>query len=73
MVELLRFEVVVLGGGVSQAGEALLNRVRKEMQRVRSDPSTEGKPRLMTASLGNAAGIVGAGMMAIELAHARKA
>lgn len=73
MVELLRFEVVVLGGGVSQAGEALLSRVRKEMQRVRSDPSTEGKPRLMTASLGNAAGIVGAGMMAIELAHARKA
>lgn len=68
MVTLLRFEVVVFGGGVSHAGEALLRRVRDQVYNHCPAMARQTHPRIMCAQLGNAAGIIGAGMLAMELA-----
>lgn len=68
MVTLLRFEVVVFGGGVSHAGEALLRRVRDQVYNHCTAMGRQTHPRIMCAQLGNAAGIIGAGMLALELA-----
>lgn len=68
MVTLLRFEVVVFGGGVSHAGEALLRRVRDQVYNHCPAMGRQTHLRIMCAQLGNAAGIIGAGMLALELA-----
>lgn len=55
-------EMVVLGGGVSQAGEFLLNGIREKLPRYllyKDLPS----PEIRLARLGNEAGIIGAAML----------
>jgi glucokinase len=52
-------EVVVVGGGVSAAGDLLLGPAREESQR-RSLPSSGSVARLVIAELGNDAGVLGA-------------
>lgn len=57
-------DVVVIGGGVSAAGEMLIGPARDEYQR-RALPPTRRAP-LVAAQMGNDAGMVGAGIMAAE-------
>lgn len=57
-------DVVVIGGGVSAAGELLLGPARDEYQR-RALPPTRRAP-LVVAELGKDAGMVGAGVLAAE-------
>ncbi len=51
-------DIIVLGGGVSRAGEPLLTRVREQYARV-AFPACRGTP-IVLASLGNDAGMYGA-------------
>lgn len=57
-------DVVVIGGGVSAAGELLIGPARHEYQR-RALPPTRRAP-LVVAELGKDAGMVGAGVLAAE-------
>jgi glucokinase len=56
-------EVIVLGGGVSGAGQYLLNRITEE---VRGNKNYRDLPiaKIVLAELGNKAGIIGAAMIA---------
>ena len=57
-------DVVVIGGGLSAAGELLLGPARDEYQ-LRALPPTRRAP-LVAAQMGNDAGMVGAGILAAE-------
>jgi len=59
--------LVVLGGGISRAGDTLLAPVRAELDRLLAWRSA---PRLVTASLGTEAGRIGAGILAFQRADA---
>lgn len=62
MLFLLDPEAVLLGGGVSRAGDFLLRAVREKLPRIAM--GVERKlPRLGVAALGNEAGILGAAML----------
>jgi glucokinase len=62
-VQVLNPDVVVIGGGVGQAGEALLAPVRERLARY-AQPSHVRELRVVPAALGNRAGVVGAGLLA---------
>ncbi len=64
-VQTVNPEVVVVGGGVAQAGEALLAPLRAAIARY-AQPSHTRTLRIVPAALGNRAGVVGAGLMAWE-------
>ncbi|WP_282936031.1 ROK family protein [Paenibacillus sp. RC67] len=56
-------EVIVIGGGVAEAGEALLDEVRKEVAR-RAMPSFMDDVQIVPAYRGNWSGMIGAGLQA---------
>lgn len=56
-------EVIVLGGGVAEAGEVLLDEVRKEVAR-RTMPSLLQDVKIVPAYRGNWSGMIGAGLQA---------
>ena len=65
MLSTLDPEIVVIGGGVALAGDILFDRVKEKLKDI-AFPSTLENLRLVTATLGNDAGILGAaylGMM----------
>lgn len=64
-VNLLDPEVVVIGGGVSNAGEALLVPLRAAVARYTLESLRDGV-RIVGAALGERAGVVGAGLAAWE-------
>jgi glucokinase len=66
-VLLLDPEVVVVGGGVSNAGEALLDPLRSAVTRYALESLRDGV-RIVGAALGERAGVVGAGLAAWEAA-----
>ncbi len=55
-------DIVVLGGGVSRAGDFLLDAVRSGLKRYQMYKTLPG-PRVELAQLGNEAGIIGAAML----------
>ncbi|MDQ1082244.1 MULTISPECIES: copper homeostasis protein CutC [Microbacterium] len=59
-------EVIVLGGGVAQAGDVLVDPLRA---RLAAALAWRDAPRLVTAALGSHAGRVGAAMLAFEAAQ----
>ncbi len=59
-------EVIVLGGGVAQAGNAFLEPLR---ERLTAALAWREAPRLTTAALGTHAGRIGAAMLAFEAAQ----
>ncbi len=59
LVNLFAPDVVVLGGGVAAAGEVLFGAVREEVRRRALTPANE-QVKIVSAALGNNAGIVGA-------------
>lgn len=56
-------QVVVIGGGVSKAGDQLLNELRKPFKRF-SIPKIAKETELKIATLGNDAGVIGAAWLA---------
>ncbi|GAB3973673.1 ROK family protein [Plantactinospora veratri] len=60
---LLDPEVIVLGGGLSHAGEALLGPVRTE---VLDRLTFHREPRILRASFGDEAGCLGVGLLALD-------
>ncbi|MER7394590.1 ROK family protein [Streptomyces sp. NPDC000151] len=63
-------DVLVLGGGLSQAGDQLLVPLRRHLERR---VAFQVLPDLVRASLGERAGRVGAGLLAWDLLHAGRA
>jgi glucokinase len=64
-VNILNPEVVVVGGGVAQAGEALMAPLRAAVARYALATHRQGL-RVVPAALGERAGVVGAGLLAWE-------
>lgn len=63
VVQVVNPDVVVIGGGVANAGEAWLEAVRAAVRRC-AQPSHLRGLRIVPALLGNRAGVVGAGLFA---------
>ena len=59
LLNVLDPEIVVVGGGVSLAGDILFNKVKERLKRY-AFPSTTENLKIVAASLGNDAGILGA-------------
>jgi glucokinase len=64
-------EVIVLGGGVADAGDGFLQSIDKEMRR-RALPASVQNLRVVRAQLGNDAGVVGAISLAVDALAARE-
>lgn len=60
-VTLLGSEVVVLGGGLAEAGDLLLDPIR---ERLDAELTFQRHPRVVRAALGDQAGCLGAGLLA---------
>jgi glucokinase len=63
IVSILNPEMIVLGGGLFQAGELLLGPVRKEFKRW-AQPLAAKKVRIVPSALGEDAGLFGAAKLA---------
>ena len=66
IVNLLRPQVVIVGGGVSNEGEALLRPVRKFVYKNILAPNDYAPLEIVRASLGNDAGMFGAAAYAMD-------
>ena len=64
-VSLLNPSVIVIGGGMSEAGDPLLAGVREVVYR-RSLPLATAQLRIVQASSGDLSGVVGAAVMVID-------
>jgi glucokinase len=58
-------DVVVIGGGLAQAGEPLFSRVRAALERY-ALPSHRRGLRVVPAALGEQAGVIGAGLLGAQ-------
>ncbi len=65
LINLLNPEMIVIGGGLSAAGELLLEPARAEAEE-RTYPQTFSNCRIVTSKLGNNAGIIGAALFALN-------
>jgi glucokinase len=65
MINLLNLEACIIGGGISAAGEPLLEAVRKHMPSF-TWPNLLRNARVLLAEFGNDAGTAGAAAMAIQ-------
>ncbi len=66
VIRLLNPELVVLGGGVSQAGPMLLNPVREYLKEL-SSPTISYSTQVLLATLGNHSPLYGAAALALEI------
>ena len=66
LVNVLDPEIVILGGGIVNAGDALLNPLREWMDRLEWRP-TGSRVRIVTATLGELAGAWGAAANALHI------
>lgn len=64
LVNIFQPEIICLGGGISKAGEFLTAPVQKMMARESYTRMSKRRPKIVTASLGNDAGIIGAALLA---------
>jgi glucokinase len=64
LVDLLDPEVVVVGGGLAQAGEALLGPVRRSFHDLVLAPHQRGRVSIVAATFGPEAGAIGAALLA---------
>lgn len=60
IINVLRPELIILGGGVSHAGDFLLDLIRKKLPQYIFAYDVVGGPEVKCAELGNDAGIIGA-------------
>lgn len=66
IVNLLRPQVIILGGGVSNQGENLLAPLRVKVAKYCYASKLIDPPQLVKATLGNDAGIIGAAMLGLN-------
>ena len=69
LVAVLDPEVIVVGGGVSEAGDLLLDPARRRLAASVTGAEVRPLPRIVPALMGNDAGVIGAAMLA--RGHAR--
>ena len=67
--QVLNPDVIVIGGGVAQAGEKLFAPLRSALERYTLASHRE-QLRLVPAALGEQAGVIGAGLLAWQAQHA---
>lgn len=63
----LRPQVVILGGGLSHAGELLFNPLGKIVDSLYFSTNEGGAPPILRAELGNDAGIIGAALFGVSI------
>ncbi len=63
LVNILRPDAIVIGGGVSRQGDALMKPLDEKLRELVYASDTLGLPVVCAASLGNDAGIIGAAML----------
>lgn len=66
IINVFQPELICVGGGISKAGELLIAPVRSRMARESYTRMSRRQPKIVTASLGNEAGIIGAALLAAE-------
>ena len=69
LVAVLDPEVIVIGGGASRAGESLLEPTRGSMADSLEGAGFRSLPPVVSAGLGEDAGLIGAALAAAEAAH----
>lgn len=67
IVNLFRPQVIIIGGGVSAQDEVLLSPLREKLKKYCYASEFIPVPRVVRASLGNDAGIIGAALLGLEL------
>ncbi|HEY8692149.1 MAG TPA: ROK family protein, partial [Chloroflexota bacterium] len=70
LIHLLSPEVVVIGGGVAQAGELLFGPVKERVRRNAMESTTRGV-RIVPPGLGQDAGLVGAVTLAMRQSNSK--
>lgn len=65
MVTLLRPQAIIIGGGISNAGEYLLEPLRKLVSTTIYAHDILGSPPIVKAQLGNDAGVIGAALLGV--------
>lgn len=65
VISLLNPEIVILGGGVSEAGDVILKPV-EEIAKAHAQPFSAKRVRIVPAALGNKAGLIGALCLAAQ-------
>jgi glucokinase len=68
---IFELEAVVIGGGVVHTGELLLAPVRAAVREYAYAAEARGVPPVLPATFGNAAGMIGAALLALEHADRR--
>lgn len=63
IINMFRPEVIVLGGGVSNQGASLLDPLNEKVEKLCVASDTITAPKVVKATLGNSAGIIGAGLL----------
>ena len=63
IVNVFRPEVVILGGGVSNQGPSLFDPLNEKFAKLCVASDYIEPPKIVKASLGNSAGIIGAGLL----------
>lgn len=66
IINVFQPELVCIGGGISKAGELLIAPVRRRMAKESYTRMSRRQPKIVTASLGNEAGIIGAALLAAQ-------
>lgn len=69
LVAVLDPEVIVVGGGAARAGDILLQPTRDSMMAVLEGSEFRQPTAVVAAALGEEAGIIGAGLAALEVLH----
>jgi glucokinase len=69
LINIFRPETVVLGGGLSNAGEALLQPIRERLPQFIYASELTGAPSLLCSKLGSDAGMIGAALTALMSAE----
>ena len=72
IIGVFRPQLVVLGGGLAGAGDALLDRVKYQLHNHCPAMPRQEIPKIMLATLGNRAGMIGGAMMARDLHQCKK-
>ncbi len=65
VINLLQPEIIAIGGGISHEGEGVLIPLREKVQSQSYTRFSENQTKIVLASLGNDAGIIGAGLLGV--------
>lgn len=66
LVNIFQPEIICIGGGISKAGPLLIDPIREKMKVESYTRMSKRRPKIVTADLGNDAGIIGAALLVPE-------